>query len=248
MKITTFNIGRVAETDRDFSLLQSLLKRYAPDFIIFQEYPELEGLGEAVEEASGLKLLRFEPLSESHVAVGKRMGIALFGRGSAEREKEYTLYRPDRVFYYRGNPERFHEKRFFKYAYTDEKGEKFTFITGHGYSFARYGLNPDDFPEIFRPLEEWILSQAEEDTIVVGDFNVRDVEHVFPDLVKTRRDVYAGQATRPKDSPVSVKSDYLFLPESFLCLDSVNENCGTYEPAEGYDHNYLQAEIVKKPC
>lgn len=238
IKLATWNIGSLK---RDYAvnlgILTQTLSFYCPDILVMQEFIENAELVAAVECATGLKLRYFKDFSESHIAAGERMGVAVFARRQVAQKAEYALIKPNRAFYYKNRAEYFHDKYFMSLEADDAKG--IVFLTGHGFSFNRYGENPADFPQVFAPLDEFLCGQKGRYTVAIGDFNAENACSLLPKTCTGLTDVYDGVETRPNGR----KTDYVIIPNEFKSADTVNIRLGRYDPDEGFDHNYLQTTV-----
>lgn len=239
LKVSTFNIGRMHQDyENNLAILTSLLSRFRPDFLFLQEYVDDERLRSEIGKACGLSLQYFRDFSESHIAKSHRMGVAVFARVPVVETASYALLKPQQAFYYNGNAEYMHDKYFL--ALSAQAEEPVTFVTGHSFSFNRYGVDPAEFAWIFTPLDEWICSQLHgERNIVVGDFNMECASLLLPELSACYTDLFHGQETRPNGR----KTDYIFIPKDKRDFEVVNFRCGSYDPDIGFDHNFLCAEI-----
>ncbi|MCM1042988.1 MAG: endonuclease/exonuclease/phosphatase family protein [Corallococcus sp.] len=238
LKLATWNVGSLK---RDYSaniqILSEVLAQYRPDVLFMQEFVCDGQLQQAVCDACGLQLRHFRDFSPSHIARGERMGVAVFCGKAVRETGVYSLVKPDRAFYYKGAKEYFHDKYFMSLALDDAKDV--VFLTGHGFSFNRYGENPANFPEVFNPLDKWLSLQKSAVTVAIGDFNTEDAATLLPQTCGNLTDVFCGVETRPNGR----KTDYMFLPKEAEFGDIVNLRRGRYDPDEGFDHNYLQATV-----
>lgn len=243
LKIATWNIGTLyADLTNNLPLFKRALSVHKPQVLFLQEFVPIDELEEAILQSSGLKRLHYMEYSASHIATGKSMGVAVFGKGEACSISAHKLLKPDRTFEYKGVQERFHDKYFYAVDIRYENDCVYKFITGHGYSFHRYSIDPVEYKYIFDDLEMWLQQTATKDTIVIGDFNLAEPNKVLPWLCGNYRDVFANCFTRP----MGRKSDCLFLPKCYGHKDTVNEVCFDNSTSTGLDHNYLQTTIFKR--
>ena len=240
MKIATWNIGSLfADLDNNLVIFERILTQYKPQFLVLQEYVPVEQVNLAIEKSAGLKRMYYMEYSNSHVANGYTMGVAVFGRGSVSNVNVHKLLKPTETFYYNGKPEYFHDKYFLSADWLTEENETVKFVTGHGYSFHRYLIDPTDYIYLFEELESWFKKVVSCGTLVLGDFNVSNPPEVLPWLCQTLKDVYADCATRPSGR----KSDCIFLPREVEATDVVNHICFDKKTRSGFDHNYLQITV-----
>lgn len=236
MKIATWNIGNLfADFDNNLVIFQQILTQHKPQFFVLQEYVPDERLNSAIEQATGLKRMYYLEYSDSHVASGHTMGVAVFGRGSVSNVQIHKLLKPTEAFYFNGKKEYFHDKYFFCADWQTE-GNTFKFVTGHGFSFHRYSIDPAQYRYLFEDLEDWLKQVVASCAFVLGDFNLSNPAEVLPWLCGTLYDVYADSATRPSGR----KSDCIFLPKYVEARDIVNHLCFDKKTNKGFDHNYLQ--------
>ena len=239
MRIATWNIGSLfADFENNLVIFQQILTQYKPQFLVLEEYVSNVNLNAAIEKSTGLERMYYMEYSDSHVADGRTMGVAVFGRGGVTNVQVHKLLKPNDVFYYNGKPEQFHDKYFFSADWQTE-GRTVRFVAGHGYSFHRYSLEPTDYSYLFEELEEWLKTVVDCDTLVLGDFNLAKPPEVLPWLCGTLHDVYAECATRPSGR----KSDCIFLPKSSKYSDVINHLCFDNKTRTGFDHNYLQVSV-----
>lgn len=243
LRCATWNIGSLCRSrEENARILTDVLTADRPDCLFLQEYvPEAE-TERLIGKCTGLRLCYFSDFSDSHVARGARMGIAVFSRGEAAERARYRLVMPERTFRCEGRDERFHDKYFLDLA-VSLAGKTFGFLTGHGYSFHRYGEDPAAFPEIFAPLDAWLAARSLPGTVVPGDFNVDCAPRLLPAFCASAEDIFAGEATRPG----GWKSDYIFVPKGTRYRNKVNVLRGNAAHTTGFDHNYLAADIEMHP-
>ena len=238
-KVASINIGRLKQDyENNLKILDNLLRDSRPDILLFQEYIADECLSGHVFDACGLRCSYFKEFSESHVADGEKMGIAVFSRDKIVEKAVYKLFKPDICFYYNGKPEYLHDK-YFVSLLAEINGKEVKIITGHGHSFHRYKVDPADFIEIYTDLDAWICGQVEDKhTLILGDFNLQSID-ILPKLNEGFKDIFAGFATRPNGR----KTDYILIPKENGYSDVLSIKCGSYNPDIGFDHNFLVANI-----
>lgn len=207
--------------------------------LILQEYIPDEQLTDVIYKAIGLKCSYFKEFSQSHVAINKHMGIAVFSNCEIAENDVYKLIKPNGTFYHNGKAEQFHDKYFISLTVTN-KAKQINVITGHGYSFYRYGINPTDYLKVFTSLDSWLCSKVRnQETIIAGDFNVDNLIQLLPNLCKSYFDIFEGCPTRLSGR----KTDCIFLPNGNEYSETVNIGRGTYNPRTGFDHNYIGTTI-----
>ncbi len=241
MKIGTWNIGSLwHDYNKNTELFQQVISLHHPDILILQEYIPDEKLADIIYKSIGLKCSYFKEFSKSHVAINKNMGIAVFSNYKTVEKDTYKLIKPNGTFYHNGKAEQFHDKFFISLTLTN-KSKKVNIITGHGYSFHRYGIDPADFIEIFAPLDSWLCSKTRnQELIIAGDFNVDNLSKLLPNLCKSYFDIFEGCPTRPSGR----KTDCIFIPIGCEYSETVNISQGTYIHRTGFDHNYIGATIT----
>lgn len=240
LKLATWNIGRMkADHDNNRKIFSKMLSEHQPDFLFLQEYIPEADMDDIIFETTGLCRGYYKEFSQSHVAIGDRMGIAVYSHCRITENSVYALTKPNEVFYYQGRPELFHDK-FFVSLTAAWRNETLVFLTGHSFSFSRYQKDPANFPEVFSALDNWLCSQIDKDrTVAIGDFNISDAVKLLPGFCKGFFDVFDGVETRPN----GVKSDYIFLPNGTPYQNVYNLRCGSYDPDIGLDHNYIGVTI-----
>lgn len=236
MKIATWNIGRfLQDREENAHRMRQILAADAPDVLCLQEFPFEEGEIADMGASFGLKEVFVKRCDVSHVAGGE-MGIAVLSRYALREKNCFALPKPQGKFVYRGREETLHDKYFVSLSVGCER--PLTLVTGHGFSFHRYGKDPAEFPALYAALDAWIYREAAGRSVVAGDFNLEDPS-LLPNLAKTHTDVFFGEITRPNGR----KTDYLYLSEGIRLKGTKNLPCGSYDPDLGFDHHYLCAEI-----
>ena len=240
MKIGTWNIGSLwQDYNKNIELFREVILLHHPDMLILQEFIPDKQLLDVIYKAIGLKCSYYKEFSKSHVAINKYMGIAVFSNYQISENDIYKLVKPNKTFYHNGKAERFHDKYFISLTVTSKK-TKINVITGHGYSFRRYGIEPTDFTDIFVPLDSWICSNViNQKSLIAGDFNADNLNQLLPNLCRNYFDIFKGCPTRPSGR----KSDCILLPNGNEYSETVNICRGTYNPRTGFDHNYIGATI-----
>lgn len=236
MKIATWNIGRfLQDREKNLDIMRQILSANTPDILCMQEFPLIEEEIVGACASFGLKELFVKGCDASHVGEGQ-MGIAVLSRYALQETNCFALPKPQGSFVYQGREETLHDKYFVTLSVGCER--PLTLVTGHGFSFHRYGRNPAEFPALYSALDKWICREAEGRSVVAGDFNIEEPS-LLPNLAKTHTDVFYGEMTRPNGR----KTDYLYLSDGMRLKSAENLPCGGYNPDFGFDHHYLCAEI-----
>lgn len=192
MRLGTWNIGE-DERNKDGHLtlnsyqnIKEEILKNGLDIVCFQEAvtssSKLPNLSKYISENTELKYFTFFELSDSHINIGSKMGVAICSKERIEKTEKFLLPNPDLVY----------KKENGKILVSHDKGflicviNDLTIITGHGLPFHVFKKDVKDYLDIFYQLDNKIINLYHENPriILCGDMNYDDASVLFPKFYK----------------------------------------------------------------
>ena len=216
IRFATFNIGggvpyRKAPEHQDkwfdaADYMAGLIEDNGLDIVCFQEVltedENFPSMGKEIGKKSGMKYYKEWMFSDSHVVLGRKMGIAIASRFPIMKSRIFRLENPDIVYRLpSGEIYRSHEKGFLIAQLQTDMGE-ICCVTGQCIPFHSFGRDAGEFRHIYWELEKKLLELAEENrhVIIGGDLNVsrEELSSLMPRLLRHYNCLPDGRiATRP---------------------------------------------------
>ncbi|MBX4189344.1 endonuclease/exonuclease/phosphatase family protein [Candidatus Parcubacteria bacterium] len=204
--------------DEDIAYFAEELKKISPDVVCLQEthINKSRSVAKELGKGVGLELVSDMDCSPSHIDPEYRIGNAIISNTPAAKFEnrlfpypEFPMHFPD------GRPAAHHDKgfqvaefpfgniinlqmmpiRFFGTPYDSEEGKRFAL-----------------------QMEQELVSHAESPLIICGDFNYKDAEVLYENLIKkfSLKSALPDKPTRPDGK----KSDYIFYSPEYALIDS----------------------------
>lgn len=233
--IDTINMNNINE-------IIDKINTYDFDVICFQEYPtyinDKISLTNKILKETNLKYYAEKDTYDSYLFKGGRVGVAIFSKYEII-DIQYALF---------GNPHMTKiSSKGIKYESFDKgiiktviKKEEnyFTIITGHAMAFAPFDKTEFDYPESYKPLEDLIISCADDNLIVLGDFNTEKLFEIIPNIESVLKDAVAGSTTKDYyEKSGAMHMDYIMINKKLKCIN-------TFKYDNFSDHYIIGAEIT----
>lgn len=208
----TFNIGGgvpYRETSEfsgkafhSVSYLSSLIAEHQLDIVCFQEVlmgdEKHNSMSGEIAKKSDLKFYTELSLSDSHIVVGRKMGISIISKYPFVQSEAFMLENPGITKVLKSGEIYYsHDKGFLISRIQTDAGE-LCCATGHCFPFHSFRRDVMDFKYIYEKLEQKLLKLSGENSrIIIGaDFNTSRLALLMPELCKRYRSL-VNVPTRP---------------------------------------------------
>ena len=258
MKVATWNINEcvgittnlnnqktVESIDiKNIEEIVEIVNEYDFDVICFQEYPtyinEKISLTNELLNKTKLKYCETYDTYDSYLFKGGRVGVALFSKYEINDIFKTLFINPHMIKHSSsGNTYYSFDKGIIKVV-IKVVDEEFTIITGHAIAFAPFDKTEFDYPESYKPLEELIKKNKDNNLIVLGDFNTEKLFDLIPEINNDVVDIVNGPTTKDYyENRGEVQMDYILISNK---LNSKEK----YKIDNYSDHYLIGANILKK--
>ena len=250
MKIATWNMGSLYENgnyDKNVVVFQRILENVSADIICLQECPDDEELQRKIMTWGKYSHSCFEKHAENHNRAGHKMGLAVFAKFAIEKRSSIVLHSPipRGKNVYTNVMENIHDKAFMTVDITDNN-TAMRIVTGHGFSFHRYGWDNDRELHVaaYKDLDSYLRKELDgvDDRIhiVCADFNYDRIQNDVKFLRDYYEDVFDQELTRPSNR----KTDGLFVKRGLeYQLAGMVRSIRDKQKGLGFDHYLLWVDI-----
>jgi len=250
MKFATWNINECVgitcdlndqkTTDKiNYQNVEELVEKineYDFDIICFQEYPTIIddkiSLTSEIIEKTKLKYYAEKDTYDSYFFKGVRVGVAVFSKYKII-DTEYSLFGNPHMVKKSSNGNTFYsfDKPIIKII-IKKNDTNYTIITGHAMAFAPFDKTEFDYPESYKPLEELIVSNSNDNLIVLGDFNTEKLFQIIPEIEDIVKDTIEGPTTKEYyEKRGEVHMDYIMINK--------NMKCSNIEKIDNFSDHYI---------
>ena len=250
MKFATWNINECVgitcdlndqkTTDKiNYQNVEELVEKineYDFDIICFQEYPTIIddkiSLTSEIIEKTKLKYYAEKDTYDSYFFKGVRVGVAVFSKYKII-DTEYSLFGNPHMVKKSSNGNTFYsfDKPIIKIIIKKDD-TNYTIITGHAMAFAPFDKTEFDYPESYKPLEELIVSNSNDNLIVLGDFNTEKLFQIIPEIEDIVKDTIEGPTTKEYyEKRGEVHMDYIMINK--------NMKCSNIEKIDNFSDHYI---------
>jgi len=250
MKFATWNINECVgitcdlndqkTTDKiNYQNVEELVEKineYDFDIICFQEYPTIIddkiSLTSEIKEKTKLKYYAEKDTYDSYFFKGVRVGVAVFSKYKII-DTEYSLFGNPHMVKKSSNGNTFYsfDKPIIKIIIKKDD-TNYTIITGHAMAFAPFDKTEFDYPESYKPLEELIVSNSNDNLIVLGDFNTEKLFQIIPEIEDIVKDTIEGPTTKEYyEKRGEVHMDYIMINK--------NMKCSNIEKIDNFSDHYI---------
>ena len=212
------------------------INEYDFDIICFQEYPtfidDKISLTSEIIEKTKLKYYAEKDTYDSYLFKGGRVGVAVFSKYEII-DTEYSLFGNPHMVKKSSNGNTYYsfDKPIIKIVIKKDD-TNYTIITGHAMAFAPFDKTEFDYPESYKPLEELIVSNSNDNLIVLGDFNTEKLFQIIPEIECIVKDTIEGPTTKDYyEKRGEVHMDYIMINK--------NMKCSNIEKIDNFSDHYL---------
>ncbi len=227
MKIATWNIGEDERNkDRKLNLssyeyIVNTIKNEEIDIICLQEAitdsKDLPSIAKYIKENTNLHFIVEFELSDSHINIGSKMGVAICSKYEIEKYTFLKLENPELTYKESENKTYFsHDKGFIMAKIND-----CILATGHCLPFHIFKKSPLDYLDIYEKIEKEFLEALKENNsfILCGDFNYENVSDLFPVIMQNCIDLIDCPTRKEK------QLDHFIISKNLECTSkNIQEN------------------------
>lgn len=237
MKIATWNIGE-DERDKDgklnidsYNYIIDFIKREDFDVICLQEAvttsKELPIIADYIIENTELKHKAEYELSDSHINIGSRMGVAIVSKYDIESSEKIAFENPNLIRV-------ISEEVTFK---SHDKGvlitkiKDFNIVTGHCLPFHVFKKDINDYTYIFKEAEDKFMEiiNRGEKFVLCGDLNTERVDIIFPRVMEACKDLIKCPTRYDKQLDHFIINKELDLIHGTVLKTYFDHNIGIFE-------------------
>lgn len=212
------------------------INKYDFDLVCFQEYPtyidDKISLTNEILEKTNLKYHAEKDTCDSYLFKGGRVGVAVFSK-YAIIDTYYSMFDNPHLVKESSNGKIYHsfDKAIIK-VIIDKDNINYTIVTGHAIAFAPFDKTEFDYPESYKPLEELIVSNSNDNLIVLGDFNTEKLFQIIPEIEDIVKDTIEGPTTKDYyEKRGEVHMDYIMINK--------NMKCSNIEKIDNFSDHYI---------
>lgn len=192
------------------------INKYDFDLVCFQEYPtyidDKISLTNEILEKTNLKYHAEKDTCDSYLFKGGRVGVAVFSKYTII-DTYYSMFDNPHLVKESSSGKIYHsfDKAIIK-VIIDKDNINYTIVTGHAIAFAPFDKTEFDYPESYKPLEELIVSNSNDNLIVLGDFNTEKLFQIIPEIEGIVKDTIEGPTTKDYyEKRGEVHMDYIMI-------------------------------------
>lgn len=256
MKIATWNVNECVGITCDLDKVETVdainrnnineiidkINEYDFDVICFQEFPvkidDKEELIDRIKTETKLKYYVFKDTYDSYLFNGGRVGVCIFSKYEIQ-DKHITLFNNPHLIKVSSNGntyESFDKAIIMVKIKVDEK--YYNVIGGHAIAFAPFGKTEWEYPSSYKPLEDLIDKNSNDNLIVLGDFNCEKLFALIPSIETEVVDVINGPTTKEwYEKRGEVQMDYIMISNN---LDSTD-----VKKIDNFSDHYIVCAEIK---
>ena len=210
--INMTNIGEIIEK----------INKYDFDIICFQEYPtyidDKISLTNEILNKTNLKYYAEKDTCDSYLFKGGRVGVAVFSKYEII-DIYYSMFDNPHLVKKSSSGKIYHsfDKAIIK-VIINKDNINYTIITGHAIAFAPFNKTEFDHPESYKPLEELVISNSNNNLIVLGDFNTEKIFQIIPGIKGIVKDIIDVPTTKDYyEKRGELHMDYIMINNNMKC-------------------------------